>query len=430
MDGRQLDLLLPLVVPALGVDHRETREQGPDPGGLEGDPVHVEGRGGGLQDRLAHLARQEPLVDELVELILVGTQAPLQVLGAILQVRGPNGLVGVLGVAAAPVDVGLGGHVFRAVVGLDMLEGRRLGLLADADGVGADVGDEAHGALLTDVHALIELLGHLHGPLGGEIELPGRLLLQAGRGEGRRRVALLLAGLHVYGPERLTVDPLQDLLGLRLVAELLHVAPVGELGLKGLFALELGGDGPVLPGHELVDLLLPVADDPGGHGLDPSRGQSLSHLGPEDGADLIAHQPIEDPPGLLCVHQVHVDGPGLLEGALDGGGGDLVELDPALALLVQLQDLGKMPGDGLPLPVRVGGQVDLIHLLRFLTDGLQHVLPAPKGDILGLEAVLHVHAQLGLGQVPNVALAGHHLELAPQKLLYGLRLGGRLHDHQ
>ena len=72
-----------------------------------------------------------------------------------------------------------------------------------------------------------------------------------------------------------------------------------------------------------------------------------------------------------------------------------------------------MPADGLPLPVRVGGQIDLVGLLRFLADGLQNVLPAPKGNILGGEAVFHVHPQLGLGQIPDVALAGHHLILAP-----------------
>ena len=226
-------------------------------------------------------------------------------------------------------------------------------------------------------------------------------------------MALLLAGLHLHGHEGLPVDAAKDLFGLRLGVELLSIAPVGELRLKGLLALELGGDGPVLLGDELVDLLLPVADDPGGHGLDPPGGQALAHLGPEDGADLVAHQPIQHPAGLLGVHQVHVDGPGLLEGALDGGGRDLVELDPALALLVQLQDFGKMPGNSLPLSVRVGGQVHLVRLLRFLADGLQNLLPAPEGDIGGLEAVLHVHAQLGLGQVPDVALAGHHLVLAP-----------------
>ena len=53
-----------------------------DPGGLEGDAVHVEGGGGGLQDRLAHLAGQEPLVDELVELILVGAETALDPFGS------------------------------------------------------------------------------------------------------------------------------------------------------------------------------------------------------------------------------------------------------------------------------------------------------------------------------------------------------------
>ena len=51
-------------------------------------------------------------------------------------------------------------------------------------------------------------------------------------------------------------------------------------------------------------------------------------------------------------------------------------------------------------------------------------------DVLGLEAVVDVHAELPGGQVPDMADRGLHAVAAAQILADGLGLGGRLDDHQ
>ena len=83
--------------------------------------------------------------------------------------------MGVLGAGLGLVAVGLG--VIVTVAAGDEGLGRGQGLLADPQGVGTHIGDEAHGALALDVHALVQLLGDGHGAAGGHVQLAGRLLL-------------------------------------------------------------------------------------------------------------------------------------------------------------------------------------------------------------------------------------------------------------
>ena len=64
-------------------------------------------------------------------------------------------------------------------------------------------------------------------------------------------------------------------------------------------------------GHEDLDFVFTIADHLGGHGLDAAGAEALFHLGPQDGADLIAHEAVQHAAGLLGVDKVHVDGAGI-----------------------------------------------------------------------------------------------------------------------
>ena len=88
-----------------------------------------------------------------------------------------------------------------------------------------------------------------------------------------------------------------------------------------------------------------------------------------------------------------------------------------------------MPGDGLTLPVRVGGQIDLAAALGGLLQVADHIFLPFDGLIIGDKAVLNVHAQLALGQVPDMSHGGHDLIARPQVLADGLGLGRGLHNH-
>ena len=143
-----------------------------------------------------------------------------------------------------------------------------------------------------------------------------------------------------------------------------------QLGLEGgRFArLQPGGERPVLVRFESEDLELALTDDAQGDALHPPRGEAAPDLVPEQRADLVSDQAVEDAAGLLCVHLINIDRLRPLEGLADRLLGDLVEhhaVEFRLGALGQL--LFEMPADRLALAIGVGGEIDRLDALgRFL----------------------------------------------------------------
>ena len=425
-------LFLLLVLPLL-VHSGEAGEFQGGVAGPEGVSAVVDVDGQAVIHGVGHLAGQEPGPDQPVELELLGGQVLFDLLGRQGDVGGPDGLMGVLGVALGLEFPGLGGTVGGAVPLDDEAPGGGHRLVGQAQGVGTHIGDKTHRPLAGDVDALVELLGHRHGAGGGHVQLAGRLLLEGGGGERGGRLAVFLLPLHLCyrpGPRRHGVD---HFLGLRLAVKLQLLVLSMELGLKrpqiGGHPLQVRLDGPVLLGDKGPDLQLPLHHQPGGHRLHPSGGQPPADLFPQQGRELVAHDPVQDAPGLLGVHQVLVDGPGGGNGLVDHIFGDFVKGHPVGLVVRDVQQLLQVPGDGLPLPVRVGGQIDLSTALGRLFQVADHVFLALDGLVVRGEAVLNIHAQLAFGQVPDMAHGRLDLIPRPQVLADGLGLGRGLNDH-
>ena len=170
-------LLLLVVVPALliyGGIAGEFQVAGGAPQGMgTGGDLH----GDAVIHGVGHLAGQEAAPDQSVEAVLLRRQVALHLLRRQRRVGGTDGLVGVLGPGLGLVLPGHVGAIGRAVAGLYQLAGLGLGLVGDTQRVGTHIGDQTHGALAGDVHALIQLLGNGHGPTGRHIQLAGGLLL-------------------------------------------------------------------------------------------------------------------------------------------------------------------------------------------------------------------------------------------------------------
>ena len=330
-------LLLLLLVLAFFINGGVTREFQAGGAGPEVVAAGLDLHGHAVVHGVGHLAGHEAAPNQAVEPVLLPGEVGFQILRGPADVAGADGLVGVLGIGLGLIAVGFGVGV--PVAAQDKALGLRQGLLGKAQGVGTHIGDKAHGALPGDVHALIELLGDGHGPPGGHAQLPGGLLLHGGGGEGRRGAPLLVGALHALHREG-GVFRLPDHrvhLGLAFQLRLLPVLPVVAGG-KGLVAAqEVHVQGPVLLRLEGLDFPLPVVHHPGGHGLDPPGGEAPADLFPQQGAQLIAHQPVQDAPGLLGVHQVLVDGPGGLDALLDHFFCDFVEGHPPGLLVRQVQ---------------------------------------------------------------------------------------------
>ena len=382
---------------------------------------------------VGHLAGGKAAPDEAVEHILLARQIAAHQLGREVDVRRAYGLVGVLRPGAGLEAARLCRAVGLAVVGL--YEAARGGdrLLAQPQGVGSHIGYEAYRALARDVHALVELLGDAHRAPGRHAQAAGGLLLESGGDEGRRGASLLLAALDgVYGKGAAPAVG-YDGVGLGLVLELgllfaLAVIARGEAAAVG--AAEHGVEQPVLLGHKGANLVLAVDHHARGHALHAARGEAAAYLLPQQRRELIADDAVEYAPRLLRVDEVYVNLARLVYALRDDLLRNLVEGDAAGPLVGQLQKLLEVPGDGLALAVRVGREVDHVRLGGALAQLLDDVLLALDGDIVRREAVLQVHAHCALGQVAQMAHAGHDLEIPAQVLLYGSCLRRRLDNDE
>ncbi len=246
---------------------------------------------------------------------------------------GPDGLVRVLGLLLALVFVRLGRDVGRRVALPDIRPRHGLGRGGDTDRVRAHVGDKPRLAEIADGHAFIELLGHEHRLLHGEAQEAEAVLLEGAGDVGRPGVLVFRLDLDLVQDER----PLacrrrrsrRASSALRTLAFLPSILASGGLEGGRVLGLEPRGDRPVFLGDEGLDLLLPLADEPQGHGLDAAGGQARADLLPEERADEIADEPVEDPAGLLGVEiMFEIDLAEVLESRLDALFGDLVEGRP------------------------------------------------------------------------------------------------------
>ncbi len=192
-------------------------------------------------------------------------------------------------------------------------------LLADARRVGAHVGNEADGSLAaSQIDAFVKALSDLHRAAHPEPELARGLLLQRGGRKRRRGVppnfALLNRSDAKFGP----IEVLDDGGGFVAAPDLeLLAAALDEIGRKDDLGTplrrELGGDRPILFLFKRRDLAFAVDDQFDGNRLHAARRKTAANLRPQQRRNFIADETIEDPPRLLGVHEIHVDGLRVLE---------------------------------------------------------------------------------------------------------------------
>ena len=221
----------------------------------------------------------------------------------------------------------------------------------------------------------------------------------------------LFAALHAADDKAALFHARLRRVRLRLIGKAHALAVQRDQPRMELFAAraQLRVHKPVFLRLKLLDLLLAVNHHARGDGLHAPRGQPLLDLHPEQRADLVAHQPVEQTARLLGVNELHIHRARLLDRALDRLFRDLVEFHAAFALRVDAQNGRQMPRNRLALAVRVRRKDDGFRALRLFADALEHLAPSANGDVLRFKIVLDVHAKLGFGQIPNVPLRGLHL---------------------
>ena len=164
-------LLLLLIVAALLVHGGVAGELQVAGGAAEAVGARADLHADAVVDGIGHLAGQEAAPDQAVQPVLLAGEVALHLLRRQGRIGGTDGLVGVLRSGLGLIDAGGRGVIALAVAGADDISGLGLSLRRDAEGVGTHVGDEAHGALAGNIHALVQLLGDGHGAAGGHVQL-------------------------------------------------------------------------------------------------------------------------------------------------------------------------------------------------------------------------------------------------------------------
>ena len=161
---------------------------------------------------------------------------------------------------------------------------------------------------------------------------------------------------------------------------------------------------------ERLDFAFTLNDETQCNRLHPAGGQTTPNLVPEQRRNLIAHQPIENAPGLLRIHEILVDVTRMLESFTDGTLRDLVKSDAAnalrfIALLFFLfllpvgfaQFFRQVGSDGFSFAIRIGREIDGIHPERQLLQPGDNFLFTRNHHVFGLEVIVDVDAERALG---------------------------------
>ena len=343
-----------------------------------------------------------------------------------VHINGADGFMGVLRAPLGLVNPGALGQIFLAEAGFNKNFGRVARFIGNARGVGTHVGDQGGEAPVSQFHAFVKALGDVHGALGrvGKA-LVGRLL-ERGCNERRLRRTLALLFLHALHHKGLVLDGVLHVLRLRGVAYgRLLAAHLGQIRPeRGRHVRrQQGFEQPVFLRLENLAGLLALNNEAQGYRLHASGRYAALDGFPEQGRNLVAHQPIQHAPGLLGVKKMRVKLARMRQGVLDRARSNFVELDALDVLGLVTDNFRHVPGNGLPLAIRVRGKVHRVGLGRRSAKIADHVLFVFDHFIMRREVVFLVHTKRAGRQIAHMAHAGLHHVLRSQKFFDGFHLG-------
>ena len=202
----------------------------------------------------------------------------------------------------------------------------------------------------------------------------------------------------------------------------------GEDALREVDLGEHRVERPGFDGNELIDLFFPLANQPDRNRLHAAGTEALSNLLPEQGAQLVADEPVDHTASLLRIDQILIHRTQRVERLFHSGGRDLMQLDAAWVL--QVEDVRKMPGDRLALTVRVGCQEDLRSALGGGFQILDRRFLSGNRHVFRLEGMLDVDPQGAFRQVAHMTHRCANVVLGTKKPAKRLGLRRGFNDDQ
>ena len=328
-------------------------------------------------------------------------------------------------------------HIFLPKIGLNLRPNGRHRLLRQLHPIRPHIGDQPDG-ISANFHTLIELLREAHRLLRGKPQLSARFLLQSRGNKRRRRVPprpfLLHLGHSKLGRQhrRLRRQRLGLVIEIKLIQLLARVMrqPGREGGATRRRHRRLHR--PIFPRPKNLDFGFPLANQPQRDRLHPPRGPAPRQLAPQHRREREPHQIIQRPSRQISLDQRLIQRPWSRHRRLHRGFGDLIKRHPqhvnALQRMLVLQHGPHMPGDRLPLPVRVGRQIQGPRPLQRPGD-LAHMFGPLVGLPQHLEIIVRPHRPIFRRQIPHMPEGRQNLEPVAQIFIDRLGFGGGFNDN-
>ena len=183
-------------------------------------------------------------------------------------------------------------------------------------------------------------------------------------------------------------------------------------------------DGPILFRHEHLDFALALHDHAQGHSLNASGRNSAPDFIPKQRADLVSHEPVENPARLLRVDDMLVDAARILDGRANRLRRDLIKKDAEHFGLVAVEDFLEVLANRFAFAVRVSGEQNAIRGPGGSAQFLDDFFFSGYDFVDRLEMVLDIDAELALRQVLDVAERGLHDEFLAEIFIDRVRFRG------
>ena len=197
----------------------------------------------------------------------------------------------------------------------------------------------------------------------------------------------------------------------------------------GCMAFETRCDRPVLFRLERLDFAFTFDDQSQGDRLNAAGGNAAANLVPEQRADLIAHEPVQNAPRLLRIDDVLIDPAGILTAALIAFG--VISLNRTRKISTLSPSRISFRCWQMASPSRSGSAARKILSAVFAAAFSSLMTFSLPGDPhRRLEIIVRIHAQLAFGQILYVAERCLDDVFLAQVLIDCGRFRRRLHDDQ
>ncbi|MCY1176477.1 hypothetical protein D9M73_167520 [compost metagenome] len=149
-------------------------------------------------------------------------------------------------------------------------------------------------------------------------------------------------------------------------------------------------DFPVLFRDERADFTLTLHHQLHGNRLHATGRQATGDLLPQQRRNHVAHHAVEEATRLLGVDTIDIQLAWLREGFLNGLLGNFVEHHALVAGVVTTDGFAQVPGNGFPLAVQVGCEIDGVSILGEPAQLFDDFFLAREDLVLGFPAMIRI----------------------------------------